>query len=300
MKSNKSGRPRPAVFRALGKHEPPQEITVEGESFSLVNVFKHDSWAATGLYESPEGRKIVCKINRRQSIFGFPMAWLGRRLARREAFFYSLFSDLECVPRGYEAVSADGKRMKSAFAHDYIEGGVLNRGDRFPAEFYDKLEENIALMHERGAAYMDLHKMENVIVGDDGNPYLVDFQVAFALSRKFWSWPMRWLLRMFQKADKYHLVKHRCSSLPKSESGKILAKSRPGWIKVHRFFAIPLRQLRRNFLVLLGIRKGKGYVHSEHFIECGLRGECNENPETIKFPVNRVETEVPGSDRKTA
>src|SRR5262245_57455230 len=60
-------RPRPALFRALGKDEPPGEIIVDGQTYRRVTLFKHDSWAATALYQSTE-QTIVCKFNRRQDI----------------------------------------------------------------------------------------------------------------------------------------------------------------------------------------------------------------------------------------
>ena len=77
-------RPRPPLLRALGAGEPPRTVEIDGNTYRWVETFKHDSWAATGLYSGANGA-IVCKFNRTQPIFGFPMTWLGRRLARREA-----------------------------------------------------------------------------------------------------------------------------------------------------------------------------------------------------------------------
>ncbi len=42
-------RPRPALFRALGRDEPPSVVTIGGEKHELIEIFKHDSWAATAL-----------------------------------------------------------------------------------------------------------------------------------------------------------------------------------------------------------------------------------------------------------
>lgn len=297
-KINTTGRPRPAIFRALGKNDPPPEIIVENKSFFLVRVFKHDSWAATALYQSAEKKKIVCKFNRHQPIFILPMSWLGRRLAAREAFFYTLFEDLSCIPQGYKIVYATGKQVKNAFAHDYIEGRPLLDEDRLSNEFYGNLENNLKIMHDRGTAYMDLHKRENIILGEDGNPYLIDFQVGF-VSRSTWFLPGRILLKMFQKGDIYHLRKHSCHGLSGEEREKILKESRPLWIKVHRFFAQPLREMRRKFLVLIGIRKGKGHVQSEHFVEYGLSLENAETSNIIHFPTANAISET-HSQRKTA
>ena len=74
------GRPRPKLFRALGKHEPPPAITIGDDRYELVEVLKHDSWAATAIYASA-AEKVVCKFNRLQRIGLLPMRWLGRKLA---------------------------------------------------------------------------------------------------------------------------------------------------------------------------------------------------------------------------
>jgi len=264
------GKPRPALFRALGKNDPPNCVSLQDRDYSLAQVFKHDSWAATALYES-DGRKIICKFNRKQSIFGLPMSWIGRFLASREAFFYSTLADLHSIPHGYGPVHVKGQIQRNSFAHDYIEGRPLLAADRLPESFFQELEEHLKQMHECGVAYMDMHKRENIILGDDGRGYFVDFQVALYYCRDRWFSPGRYLFRFFKQADEYHLLKHRLANHPTPENAEALAKARPFWIRVHRFFAVPLRTLRRRLLVLFGIRTGKGSVQTESFTEYGLR-----------------------------
>ena len=60
-------RPRPALFRALGRHDPPSEIEVAGDLYRRSSVFKHDSWAATALYtcEADAGEQSQTKRLRR-------------------------------------------------------------------------------------------------------------------------------------------------------------------------------------------------------------------------------------------
>jgi len=269
------GKPRPAVFRALGKSDPPNCITLQDREYTLAQIFKHDSWAATALYESGDGsgKKVICKFNRKQSIFGFPMGWAGRFLASREAFFYSTLADLPSIPTGYGPACVEGKIQRNSFAHDYVEGRPLQSGDRLPEAFYQELEEQLKRMHDRGIAYMDLHKRENIIVGDNGRGYFVDFQVSYYSSPTLprWASPAWYLFRLFKKADEYHLLKHRLANNPTRENAASLEKARPLWIRVHRFFAVPLRTFRRRLLVLLGIRTGQGSVQTESFTEYGLR-----------------------------
>jgi hypothetical protein len=272
------GRPRPALFRALGKDEPPLCVTIAGRDYQRQEIYKHDSWAATALYQSGT-HKVVCKFNRKQSILGLPMAWLGRWLARREAGFYARLADLPSVPKPCGSIAVDGVVLPNAVGHDYVEGRPLKETDRFPPAFFDALEGQLAQVHERGIAYMDLHKRENIILGADGRAYLVDFQVSFGASPRSWFLPARWLLRLFQNGDRYHLLKHRVrlGLHSSAERDRMLDEARPLWIRLHRFFAQPLRALRRRLLVLIGVRKGDGRAQSEHFTEDGLRANASES-----------------------
>jgi hypothetical protein len=130
-------------------------------------------------------------------------------------------------------------------------------------------------VHQRNVAYVDLHKRENVLVGDDGRPYLFDFQVCFGL------WSVGWarnsvgqiVLQAWQKADWYNLAKHVRTQRPDQWvllSNQLIATP-PWWIRVHRFFAVPLRKIRRTFLSWMRVRDHKGEAASEVFTEIGLR-----------------------------
>ena len=71
-------------------------------------------------------------------------------------------------------------------ARRYIEGNPLGRKDEVGDEFFPGLRGILDVLHARGMAYVDLHKRENVLVGSDGKPYLLDFQIGLALPH--W-WP---------------------------------------------------------------------------------------------------------------
>ncbi|MBX9680227.1 MAG: hypothetical protein K2X38_15820 [Gemmataceae bacterium] len=266
------GRPRPSLFRALGKNDPPVRVEVDGETFDRLEIYKHDSWAATSIYGNANGR-IICKFNRKQWILFIPMSWLGRWLAYREGWFYRLLADLPCIAPPCGPVSVDGVVQKNAVAHRFVDGHPLGEKEKPSETFFAELEECLAEVHRRGVAYMDLHKHENIVVGDDGRGYLVDFQVSFYAKPHGWNLPGRWLLGGFQAGDRYHLMKHKMKTaeMPREEALALIDRERPWWLRIHRFVAAPLRNLRRKLLVLLGIRKGKGRAQTEHFTEDGLR-----------------------------
>lgn len=267
-------RPRTKLFRALGLYDPPEHLQIANEPYQLVKVYKHDSWAATALYEGARGL-VVCKFNRQQSIFGFPMGWLGKALAQRENRFLTLFADVAHLPKYSGAVSVNGKELAHVSAHDYIEGVPL-RQYQHPVsdDFFPKLQNLLAIIHQKNISYMDLNKQENILVDLKGDPYLIDFQICFHLSK---NWPgnsflVKKLLAMLQESDRYHLMKHYIKLRPDLLTPEQLQKAqqRPWFLKVYRCIQIPLRTARRKLLTVLGFRK-EGKVTTEVFVEEGFR-----------------------------
>jgi hypothetical protein len=264
-------RPRPPVFRALGANDPPSEVVVDGNRYTRSEIFKHDSWAATALYAGDRGR-IVCKFNRVQSVFGVPMMWLGRRLAERERRALERLIDLPPIPAPLGPVYAAGRLLRNAVARTFVSGHPLGKDERVGPGFFPSLRAAVAEMHARGIAYVDLHKRENIIVGDDGRPYLVDFQISFDVThpRLRWIPGIRAVFDMLCRGDLYHLQKH----IHRAEGGT--APAIPRWLRVHRLIAVPFRQLRRRLLVARGIRTGRGAVASEVFAEDAVRRESSQ------------------------
>ena len=294
--SRRAARPRPALFRALGKEEPPERVEINGATYYRARVMKHDSWAATAVYRGPAGR-IVCKFNRQEPVFSLPMRWLGRWLARRETSFFVRLADVANVPSLVGDVYADGRRLTHAVAHDYVPGHAL--GEQEPADepFFAALERLFRELHRRNMAYVDAHKHENVIVGDDGRPHLVDFQISFRLP-DWWpanSRPTRLLLRMLQRTDLYHLEKNVARCRPDLCGCRVcdVVRRCPWWIRVHRLAAAPLRAIRRRLLVALGIRAPGGQAASEHF---------PEEAHTVGLEVDRTSLPAPptAESRKAA
>ena len=276
------GKPRPALFRALGNNEPPTEISADGQRYVQVTIFKHDSWAATGLYAHVDdpSNKIIAKFNRQQSILGLPMTWLGWILASGEHTIMKVMADEPTIARTFDVIEIEGKRVSHVAAHAFIEGHPLTPNDRVTDEFFPTLKEVLEKLHSRKIAYADMNKAEIVIVGDDGLPHLIDYQISFMLPK--W-WPGNWfgtrvLLWVLQQSDMYHLMKHwiryRPDQLP--EDQRDINKHRPIWIRGWRCLATPFRETRRRLLVLVGIRKGKGKSVTEHAPEDAVQRQMNQ------------------------
>ena len=78
MEDQQTDSPRkqpPAWLKALGHDDLPEGVECAGRQHRRVAVFKHDFFAATGLYEGPSGRAVL-KVGRVQSMFGLPLRWI--------------------------------------------------------------------------------------------------------------------------------------------------------------------------------------------------------------------------------
>lgn len=258
---------RPAILRALGSDDPPDQVTVCGTAYRRAAILKHDSWAATAIYCNEKQQRIVCKFARIAPAFGIPLRWVGCALAARESRFLRKLADVELVPNDLGAVTSEGRLLPNAIARCYIEGASLRVKERIEPRLFDELRALLRTIHARDMAYVDLHKLENIIVDPDERPHLIDFQVSYGLSA---SWLgngalAKYCLTKLQEIDIYHLNKHVMRRRPDTLSPLELLRysSIPPLIRVHRVFAVPLRNLRRKLLVLLRVRDASGSAFSE-------------------------------------
>jgi len=235
----------PTWLLALGQEPPPERIELGGAAYSLERIFKHDFFAYTALYTGPSG-KVVLKIGRKASFFGLPLSWIGRLTAWHESSVLREVDDLSIVPR------FTGRYGKHGMSHAFVEGHPLAKGERVPDDFFARLAAGLDEIHRRGLAYVDLEKCENVLVGEDGRPWLFDFQIAwrwpFAFARE--SFPVRWIARRFQAGDRYHLRKLQLRTRPDLFTSEelVAAKKKPFLVRLHNGFARPLTLLRRSVL----------------------------------------------------
>jgi predicted Ser/Thr protein kinase len=260
-------RKRPALLRALGNDDPPEHVTVQGANYQIADILKHDSWAATAIYRNDARGRIICKFNRAAPVFGIPLAWAGRVLAGREVRFLRRLADVETIPNDLGDVSVEGRVLLNAIARDYVDGEPLRVKQKISPRVFEELQELLQTMHKREMAYVDLHKLENIILSGDGRPYLIDFQVCFDISAR---WPgngrfARYCLAKLQEIDIYHLNKHLVRHLSETLTAEqIRQKSTiPPLIRIHRRIGAPLRTARRKLLVLIGVRDAGGSASSE-------------------------------------
>jgi hypothetical protein len=243
--AQRKSRRRHRWLYALPEPELPQTVVCDAVEFAHVETFKHDFFAATGLYRA--GSELaVLKVGRTNDFLTLPMGWLGTFLANREATLYTLNQDLPGIPRFIGRVGDTG------FMHAYVPGRPLGRRDEVPATFFDELDALLRALHGRHVAYVDLNKRQNILLGDDGRPYLIDFQISLHLPPRGWRGlrPVRWLLARFQQGDRYHALKHKRRLRPDLlTSAERRDVERIGfWIRLHRVVTRPLTAIRRRTL----------------------------------------------------
>lgn len=98
---------------------------------------------------------------------------------------------------------------------EHIESGVLTE------DFYQNLHKVIDDMHSRGIAHCDLRSRGNVMLGDDGMPYVVDFAACVYRGRGINPF-IKWLFNQFVLADNNAIlrIKQRISPELMTEQDK--------------------------------------------------------------------------------
>jgi hypothetical protein len=135
--------------------------------------------------------------------------------------------------------------------HEFVPGVDLHAKLPLTAEFFVRLEKLFAEMHQRHIAYVDSNKRENILYGDDGQPWLIDFQISFQLKKgERDNFLAKWWFRRFVRADWYHFYKHKTRLLPAACSAEDFAKAQKRGVlhQAHRVVARPIILLRRKFL----------------------------------------------------
>jgi RIO-like serine/threonine protein kinase len=126
---------------------------------------------------------------------------VARVLLRREE---RALRALEGVP-GVARVLDPAK--SGVLLRSFLPGTPLSLARELPRDFFERLEELVRALHERGVCHNDLHKEGNVLVGADGYPNLVDFQLASVHERRGRTFAVR------AREDLRHVWKHRSQYL---------------------------------------------------------------------------------------
>jgi hypothetical protein len=228
-------------MRALGRRDLPGSISIDGLIYRHQRTVKHDFFAATGFYDNAQGERVVLKVGRVNDYCGFPCVGIGKWLCRREMRIYAALSDLPNVP------PVLGRVGQTGFVHKFVPGRPLGDGQPVPDGFFDQLLALLAELHRREIAYVDTNKPQNILLGEDGRPHLIDFQISYDLHDFGDNRINRWVLRRMQREDFYHMLKHkrrlRSDEMTQAELATV---NKVSWaIRLHRIVSKPYFKFRR-------------------------------------------------------
>jgi RIO-like serine/threonine protein kinase len=165
-----------------------------------ITVLKRDALGRVERVERAQGvlvRRVACGGT-------MPLSGvLARLLARRERRALEALAGLEGVPRLVRDSALEAPRPDAVVLRSFLEGRPLSRAEELPEDFFEHLDRLVAALHARGVCHNDLHKEQNILVGPEGLPYLVDFQLASVHARRGALFASR------AREDLRHVEKHR-------------------------------------------------------------------------------------------
>ena len=100
---------------------------------------------------------------------------VGRFLVWRESKAYSRLRGLKGVPVYYGSIDGLALILEEIPGKD-IEG--LENEKKLPKEFFEELRVLVEHIHRRVVAHCDLKRAPNILLGEDGKPYRVDWSAA--------------------------------------------------------------------------------------------------------------------------
>ena len=162
---------------------------------------------------------------------------IGRVFVKREAKALKSLSDNPSITKNVIFLS------KYTLAFNFIKGKPLRKlPDRsIPREYFLKLEENIKKMHRRDIVHLDLRNLGNIILGEDGLPYIIDFQSY--ISVKYLPKKLKDILKGADLTGVYKCWRRKCSEPLDKEREKYFKefnKIRKVWI----FRGYPLKRFK--------------------------------------------------------
>ena len=160
-----------------------------------------------------EGRFLMVKDVRRKNFF---LRWtLGLWLIHKEWKIYSRLTGMKGIPQPV------GRIDRFAFAMEFIPGRPILRGEPLPSSFFSDLERVLREVHDRGVVHLDLRHKGNILVSENGEPFLIDFNSSFAFKEK--RFLRRYLFPLLRWVDYGGLLKLKKRISPSSMTPEELA-----------------------------------------------------------------------------
>lgn len=157
-----------------------------------AKLLKRDTFGEVRLEWDESGAEIVRDA-------GAAPIWargIARRLLAREAKALTALEGMPGVPQLLRA-------KRTFLVRSFIAGRPLQVARTRDPVFFRDAARLLHRLHRLGIVHNDLAKEPNVLVDDDGNPALIDFQLASVFPRR------SRLFRVLAREDLRHLLKHK-------------------------------------------------------------------------------------------
>lgn len=224
----------------------PMKVEIGGVVYEYERILKDDFFSVNVLFRSSSGKRQVLKI----SDFRFILGWIFRPLAcvmnGHEFKMYRRLGGIQGIP------SAGPRIGRRAFYHEFVEGKTLfevGKNAQLPPGFFDRILDMMRSIHAQGVIYLDSNKAGNYIVGDDGKPYLIDFQISLNFGRLdgFWRGIKRRCFAALKREDIYHVykLKRRFQKQAMRPEEWALAERSSSARFMARFVGNPYRRIKR-------------------------------------------------------
>lgn len=152
--------------------------------WQVDQVLKSDSFGRVEQLVDEAGQRLLRRVACGASIPGSGL--VAKYLMARERAALSVLDGQWGVPRlstdegAARTPGTDGysPHFREILLREWIDGEALHQATQLPEDFFDHLDDLVAALHQAGVCHNDLHKEMNIMVGRDGFPHLIDFQLA--------------------------------------------------------------------------------------------------------------------------
>ncbi len=165
-----------------------------------IQALKADSFGRIALMRGDDGVFVRRDLRHVPLWLRWPAWWL----ARREARALHCIAGMAATP---QLLRWDGRVLDRS----YMAGAAMyQRPPHDDVAYFRNARRLLQALHRRGVAHNDLAKEANWLVLADGNPALIDFQLAVRGHPR-----SRWM-RLLAREDLRHLLKHKRTYCPRA------------------------------------------------------------------------------------
>jgi RIO-like serine/threonine protein kinase len=151
---------------------------------------------------------------------------VGRFLIWREKKAYKRLEGVSGVPAFFGSIGGMALIIEEIQGTDI---GPVEVGKTLDEKFYTDLEDLIDRFHDRGIAHCDMKRAPNIMLGNDGNPYIIDWAASISKS-EFRFFPLNLIYKRFLQDDLNAItkikLKYRPESVSPEEKSRYIERSR--------------------------------------------------------------------------